>query len=151
MFYSSSARNIFKASDIYWWYLFFFFNWRIITVLWSLTSVRISDDYISMSEWVSEVAQSCPTLQPHGLEPIRQEDWNGLPFPFPGDLPNPGIEPRSPALEVEALPSEPPGKLNYISIPIYICIYVCVRVCVFASILLTLNSIPGTYSLKITW
>ena len=40
----------------------------------------------------------------------RQEYWSGLPFPSPGDLPNPGIEPRSPALQVDALPSEPPGK-----------------------------------------
>ena len=40
----------------------------------------------------------------------RQEYWNGLPFPSPGDLPDPGIEPRSPALQAEALPSEPPGK-----------------------------------------
>ena len=40
----------------------------------------------------------------------RQEYWSGLPFPSPGDLPDPGIEPRSPSLEVDALTSEPPGK-----------------------------------------
>ena len=40
----------------------------------------------------------------------RQEYWSGLPFPSPGDLPDPGIEPRSPALHVDALTSEPPGK-----------------------------------------
>ena len=40
----------------------------------------------------------------------RQEYWSGLPFPSPGDLPNPGIERRSPALQADALPSEPPGK-----------------------------------------
>ena len=40
----------------------------------------------------------------------RQEYWSGLPFPSPEDLPDPGIEPRSPALRVDALPSEPPGK-----------------------------------------
>ena len=38
----------------------------------------------------------------------RQEYWSGLPFPSPGDLPNPGIEPRSPALQADALTSEPP-------------------------------------------
>ena len=44
----------------------------------------------------------------------RQEYWSGLPFPSPGDLPNPEIEPGSPALEADALTSEPPGKLvNY--------------------------------------
>ena len=40
----------------------------------------------------------------------RQEYWSGLPFPSPGDLPVPGMEPRSPALQADALPSEPPGK-----------------------------------------
>ena len=40
----------------------------------------------------------------------RQEYWSGLPFPSPGDLPNPGIETRSPALQADSLPSEPPGK-----------------------------------------
>ena len=39
-----------------------------------------------------------------------QEYWSGLPFPSPGDLLNPGIEPRSPTLQADALPSEPPGK-----------------------------------------
>ena len=40
----------------------------------------------------------------------RQEYQSGLPFPSPGDLPDPGIEPRSPTLQADALPSEPPGK-----------------------------------------
>ena len=40
----------------------------------------------------------------------RQEYWSGVPFPSPGDLPDPGIEPRSPALQADTLPSEPPGK-----------------------------------------
>ena len=41
----------------------------------------------------------------------RQEYWSGLPFPSPGDLPNPGIKARSPAFQADALTSEPPGKL----------------------------------------
>ena len=40
----------------------------------------------------------------------RQEYLSGLPFPSPGDLPNPGIEPGSLSLQADALPSEPPGK-----------------------------------------
>ena len=40
----------------------------------------------------------------------RQEYWSGLPFPSPGDLPDPGIGPRSTALQADALTSEPPGK-----------------------------------------
>ena len=65
------------------------------------------------------VAQSCPTLRPPGLYPtrllcpwgfFRQEYWSGLPCPPPGDLSNPGIEPKSPALDEDSLPSEPRGK-----------------------------------------
>ena len=41
------------------------------------------------------------------MEFSRQEDWNGLPFPSPGDLPDPGIEPSSPELQADSLPSEP--------------------------------------------
>ena len=44
----------------------------------------------------------------------RQEYWSGLPFPSPGDLPDPGFEPRSPVLQADSLPSEPPGKLDQI-------------------------------------
>ena len=40
----------------------------------------------------------------------RQEYWSGLPFLSPGDLPDPGIELRFPALQADSLPSEPPGK-----------------------------------------
>ena len=41
---------------------------------------------------------------------FRQEDWSGLPCPSPGDIPNPGIKPRFPTLQVDSLPSELPGK-----------------------------------------
>ena len=44
------------------------------------------------------------------MEFSRQEYWSGQPFPSPGDVPDPGIEPRSPTLQVDSLPSEPPGK-----------------------------------------
>ena len=50
------------------------------------------------------------------MEFPRQEEWNGLPFSFPGDLPHPGIEPGSPALQVNSLPTESPGKPIYILI-----------------------------------
>ena len=67
----------------------------------------------------SEVTQSCPTLcnpmdcslpgfSIHGIFQARILDW--VPFPSPGDLPDPGIEPGSPALETDALTSEPPKK-----------------------------------------
>ena len=44
------------------------------------------------------------------MEFSRLEDWSGYPFPSPGDLPNPGIELRSPALRADSLPAELPGK-----------------------------------------
>ena len=43
----------------------------------------------------------------------RKEYWSGLPFPPPGDLPDPGIELVSPALQEDSLPSEPPGNPVY--------------------------------------
>ena len=47
---------------------------------------------------------------PPSIEFSRQEYWSGLPFPSPGDLPNPGIEPGFPAFQADALPFEPPGN-----------------------------------------
>ena len=44
------------------------------------------------------------------MEFFRPEFWSGEPFPSPGDLPNPGIEPRSPTLQVDSLQAEPQGK-----------------------------------------
>ena len=68
------------------------------------------------------VAQLCPILvilvtlwsvahqASLSMEFSRQESWSGLPFPSPRDLPDPGIEPRSLALQADSLPSELPGK-----------------------------------------
>ena len=50
------------------------------------------------------------------MESSRQEYRNGLPCPPPEDLPNPGIEPRSPALQVDSLPTEPPGNPKIIGV-----------------------------------
>ena len=48
--------------------------------------------------------------QTMSMEFSRQEYWSGLLFPIPGDLPDSGIEPESPALQADCLPSEPSGK-----------------------------------------
>ena len=72
----------------------------------------------------SEVTQSCLTLcDPMDYSPpappsngfSRKEYWSGLPFPSPGDLPDPGIEPRSSALQADALLSEPLTTKNILS------------------------------------
>ena len=71
------------------------------------------------SESESEVAQSCLTLRPvayqapPSTEFSRQEYWSRLPFPSPGDYPDPGIELRSPELQADTLPPETPGKPSH--------------------------------------
>ena len=65
------------------------------------------------------LTKSCPTLvtpwtvarqAPLSIGLSKQEYWSELPFPSPGDLPNPGIKPRSPALQADSLLPELPGK-----------------------------------------
>ena len=69
------------------------------------------------------VPKSCLTLAttwtvvyqaPPSMGFSREEYWGGLPFPSPGDLPDPGIEPRSPALQEDSLPTELGGKHTYL-------------------------------------
>ena len=71
-----------------------------------------SSDCHSVTVTPVKVTQSC--LQPHGLyNPWNSTGQNtevGKPFPSPGDLPNPGIKPRSPALQVDSSLAEPPGE-----------------------------------------
>ena len=82
---------------------------------------KIKSDTVSTVEGEGEVAQSCPTLcdpvnctlpcfSIHGNLQARILEW--VTISFSGDLPDPGIEPGSPALEADALTSEPPGKPN---------------------------------------
>ena len=60
--------------------------------------------------WLFVIPWTVAHQAPQSLEFSRQEYWSGLPFPSPGDLPNPGIKPRSPTLQADSLPSEPAGK-----------------------------------------
>ena len=64
----------------------------------------LSRDRLFVTPWT--VAYQAPLSR--GFS--RQEYWSGLPFPSPGDLPNPGIESGSSVLQADTLPSEPPGK-----------------------------------------
>ena len=77
---------------------------------------------ITKWKWTS---LSCVRLfeTPWTIEPMefsRPEYWSRWPFPSAGDLPNPGIEPRSPALQADSLPAEPPGKPRTISSPLFL-------------------------------
>ena len=58
---------------------------------------------------------SSPASSVHGIFQAIFQYWSGLPRSPPGDLPNPGIEPGSPTLQVDSLPSEPPVKQMYIT------------------------------------
>ena len=80
-----------------------------------------SSCYSRGSNKVNVKVKSCPTLwDPMDCSPpgssilgifqARVQSWSGLPFPSPGDLPDPGIKPGSAALQSDTLPSEPPGK-----------------------------------------
>ena len=87
-------------------YSFIFDVWQLYSfLLWSeVTWSRLS----CVPVFVTPRTIACQAPPSMGFS--RQEYWSGLPFPSPGDLPNPGIEPRSPALQADSLPSEPPGK-----------------------------------------
>ena len=72
---------------------------------WSESEVKITQSCLTLC---NPVDCSIPHSSVHGI--FQARIWSGLPFPFPGHLPNPGIKSGSPALQAQALPSEPPGK-----------------------------------------
>ena len=77
----------------------------VLSQLWTWNEVKsLSRVQIFATPWT--VGYQAPL----SMEFSRQEYWSGLPFPSPGYLPNPGIEPGSPALQADVLPSEPPKK-----------------------------------------
>ena len=67
-------------------------------------------DIANVVVFVAATPWTVPRRTPLSAEFSRQEYWSGLPFPSPGDLPDPGIESGSPTLQADSLPSEPPGK-----------------------------------------
>ena len=81
-------------------------QWQIL-FSWVIKSLRTVTEATKLRRFLlgKKAYQAPPSM---GFS--RQECWSGLPFPSPGDLPNPGIKPRSPALQADALPSEPRGK-----------------------------------------
>ena len=97
------------------------FHWNFLTYSKERKCESVSHSVISNS-LVVVVSKSCPAVviprsaacqAPLSMGFSRREYWSGLPFPSPGDLPNPGIELGSLALQADSLPSEPPGKLIY--------------------------------------
>ena len=83
----------------------------VVVAFYSLSRVRLFVTWWTVAH-EAPPSMGCP----------RQEYWSGLPFPSPGDLPRPGIKPRSPALQADSLQSELPGKscfLNWDTINTY--------------------------------
>ena len=70
---------------------------------------EILGESVSCSVMSDSLPTHGPAWAPLSMEFSREEYWNGSPFPSPGDLPNPGIKPRSPALQADTLLSEPPN------------------------------------------
>ena len=79
--------------------------------LYILKVKLLSNFRLFVSPWTNVAPQAPPSM---GFS--RQEFWSVLPFPSPGDLSDPGIEPRSPALQADAFTSEPPGNPLYSSV-----------------------------------
>ena len=100
------------------WSLAPFFDW-IAFLLLKVKVKSLSHGQLFATPWT--VAYEAP----QSIEFSRQEYWSGLPFPSPGDFPNPGIEPRSPTLQTDALPSEPPSLLHSLYIWIIVFYYMC--------------------------
>ena len=63
----------------------------------------------------SETPWTASRQAPLSMGFSRQEYWSGLLFTSPGNLPNPGVEPRSPSLQLDSLRTKPPGKLSLLN------------------------------------
>ena len=88
----------------------------------NIKNLRYADDITLMAEkekvkvkslshaWLFATPWTVAYQAPLSMEFSRQEYWSGSPFPSPGELPNPGIKPTSPALQADSLPAEPQEK-----------------------------------------
>ena len=77
---------------------------NVLSIFFAMKVKSLSHVWLFVTPW-TVAPQSPPSMGSS-----RQEYWSGLPFPFPGDLPNQGIELGSPALHADSLPSESPGN-----------------------------------------
>ena len=113
-----TAHGVLKARILKWFAIPFSSGPRFISTLYHDPSVLdgptwhgMAHSFIELDKAVVHVIQQTAAHQaPPSLGFSRQEHWSGLPFPLPGDLPDPGIKHLSPMLQENSLPSEPPGK-----------------------------------------
>ena len=86
------------------------FCWSSKCQIWLLTAVLVKLMKSLSRVQLFATAWTVAYQIPLSMGFSRQQSWSGLLFPSPGDLPDPGMEPESPALYIDVLPSEPPGK-----------------------------------------
>ena len=96
------------------WLIYISLYYIYICVLYTHTHTHTHTYMMCVCQSLSRVQVFVTPWTPLSMEFSRQEYWSGLPFSSPVDLPNPGIELRSPTLQADSLPSEPPRKLMYI-------------------------------------
>ena len=93
---------------------FFFLQTQIFYITGNFFTVWATRVKSKSIQWkwklLSQVQLFATPWTTQSMEFSRSEHWSGQPFPSPGDIPNPGIEPRSPALQADSLPDEPQGK-----------------------------------------
>ena len=87
-------------------------NFHILTI-WMKVKMLVPQSWLTLCDLMD---CSWPGFSDRGILQARMLGWSGLPFPSPGDLPDPGVEPGSVALQAYFLPSEPSGKPYYLDI-----------------------------------
>ena len=122
----STVRHLFSSSHLPYYAISEFFlkqsrispyDSRVETAWWCNDYMNKTALQICRVKWqslsrvqLSETLWTVACQVPLSMGFSRQEQWSGLPFPSPGDIPNPGTEPTSPTLQADSLPSETPGK-----------------------------------------
>ena len=116
-FYRYLQDNCLGQRALFFFFFSFKYNHLKKSIIWALTI----GSYVNLNTMLCLIAQLCglfatpwtiPCQVPLSMEFSRPEYWNEQPFPSPDDLPTPGIEPRSPALQADYLPSENEGTPN---------------------------------------
>ena len=106
-FTDTNTQINYLGGSSYRWYVWFYKWIRLISVCVCLcVSCSVMSDSLSPHKLAHQASLS--------MDFSRPEHWSGLPFPSPEDLPNPGIEPWSPALQADSLPFELQGKMKSI-------------------------------------
>ena len=111
-------KDVHKYQEVISNFYFFnnFYSFKILFLKWMCFILPYSESEVKSLSRVWLFATPWTYQAPPSMEFSRQKYWSGLPFPSPGDLPHPGIEPGSPTLQADTVLSEPQGSPNVIII-----------------------------------